>query len=123
MAVRRAQPGRRIGPVLVAGAFAFMAPIAVWATARRIAKQYPSACGLQTRIPDAEGLHSTGNGVALALPWHAIERCTETDEFFLFHHTKQLACHLGKSHSTERQRASVRALIETHSVRAAGTHA
>lgn len=106
--------------VLLAAVFAFLTPIAVWATARRIARHDPSARGVQRRSLDATGLRSTGNGVSLDLPWHAIERCVETEAFFLFFYTKQLAYYLGKSHLSAEQCDTVRALISLHARSAGG---
>ena len=45
---------------------------------------------------DAAGYHSRGNGVALDIPWHAVARAIETDEFFLLFYNKQFAYYLPK---------------------------
>ena len=104
--------------LLVALTFAFLTPIAVWATARRIARHDPSARGVQMRHLDATGFRSTGNGVGVEVPWHAIQRCVETEGFFLFFYTKQLAYYLGKSRLSAEQCDVVRSLIATHAASA-----
>lgn len=106
--------------VLVAITFASLTPIAVWATARRIARDDPSARGIQVRHLDATGFRSSGNGVAVEVPWHAIQRCVETQGFFLFFYTKQLAYYLGKSHLSTEQCDAVRSLVASHAVSAGG---
>ena len=70
--------------------------------------------GEEVRAIDAAGFHSTGNGVAVDLPWHAMARCAETEEFFLFFYTKQLAYYVGKVHLSSDECSAVRALIDSH---------
>ena len=63
---------------------------------KRLAKLDPSVQGVQERTIDAEGYHSRGNGVALAIPWHALTRAVETPTDFLFFYNWQCAYYLPK---------------------------
>lgn len=100
--------------LLVSALFVAFMPLMSWVHTRRIVKSDPSIRGLQRRVVDATGFHSSGNGVVLDLPWHAMARCAETDEFFLFFYAGQLAYYLGKSHLSAAEIASVRSLIDSH---------
>ena len=100
--------------VLVAAALAFMTPLTIWQSSRKLVRVDPSVRGTQRRAVDAAGFHSTGNGVAVDLQWHAMARCAETEEFFLFFYTKQLAYYVGKVHLSSDECSAVRALIDSH---------
>jgi hypothetical protein len=64
--------------------------------ARRQAEQDPSLRGTQQRILDAAGYHSRGGGVSFDVPWHAIHRVIETEEFVLIYYTKACAYYIPK---------------------------
>lgn len=85
---------------------------------RRAARKLPardaSVRGPQERAVDATGYHSRGNGVHLDVPWHAMVRGVETDQFFLFFYNKQCAYYLPKRALSETQCADVRALLRAN---------
>jgi YcxB-like protein len=83
-----------------------------WA-ARRLPKRDASVRGPQERTVDADGFHSRGNGVALDVPWHAMLRGVESDEFFLFFYSKQLAYYLPKRVLSSTQIGEVRAMMRS----------
>jgi len=78
--------------------------------ASKISVTDPAARGAQRRVVDEAGFHSSGSGVALDLPWSAILRVDETDEFFLFFYNKNLAYYLGKARLSDDAIARVREL-------------
>lgn len=86
--------------------------------ARKLVKRDPSVRGPQERSVDATGFHSLGNGVRLDVPWHAMARAVETDQFFLFFYNKQCAYYVPKRALSDSQCAEVRTLM-----RAAGMEA
>jgi hypothetical protein len=61
-----------------------------------VAKRDPSVRGPQERSVDEQGFRSRGNGVAIEVPWHAIQRAVETTDFFLFFYTWQCAYYVPK---------------------------
>jgi hypothetical protein len=84
-------------PWLLLGAFWLtFIPMLQRRGARKLPERDASARGPQERIVDDAGFHSRGNGVALDVPWHAMARAVETDEFFLFFYNKQCAYYFPK---------------------------
>jgi hypothetical protein len=82
--------------------------------ARKLPETDPSARGVQERRIDTAGFHSLGNGVALDVPWHAMRRAVETDEFFLFFYNKQCAYYFPKRALSAADAAEVRALARSN---------
>lgn len=84
-----------VGPWLLLAIFwACLIPFTQWRLARKMPKRDPSVLGPQERIVDTEGFHSRGNGVSLDVPWHAVQKVVETDEFFFFFYNKRCAYYL-----------------------------
>jgi hypothetical protein len=84
-------------PYLLLGGFWLgLIPYSQWRAARKAAKSDPSVQGPQTREIDDVGFRSSGNDVVLELPWKAILRGVETNQFFLFYYSKQLAYYVPK---------------------------
>lgn len=79
--------------------------------AHKLSTRDPSVRGPQTRIVDAEGYHSRGNGVSVDVPWHAMTRGVEVEQFFLFYYSKQFAYYLPKRVLAPADIVTVRALM------------
>ena len=79
--------------------------------AHRISTRDASVRGPQTRIVDVEGYHSRGNGVSVDVPWHAMARGAEVEQFFLFYYNKQFAYYLPKRVLSPADIVTVRALM------------
>lgn len=101
-------------PWVLLGVFwvAFL-PISQRRAARSLPKRDASVQGPQERTVDASGFHSRGNGVALDVPWHAMVQGLESDEFFLFFYSKQLAYYLPKRVLSGTQIEEVRTLMRS----------
>jgi hypothetical protein len=75
---------------------------------KAVAKRDPSVRGPQERTVDEQGFHSRGNGVSVDVPWHALQRAVETEDFFLFFYTWQCAYYLPKRTLSSTQVEEVR---------------
>jgi hypothetical protein len=101
-------------PWLLLGMFwvAFIPISQRWA-ARSLPKRDASVRGPQERTVDSDGFHSRGNGVSLDVPWHAMLRGVETNDFFLFFYSKQVAYYVPKRVLADGQIREVRRLMRT----------
>jgi hypothetical protein len=86
-------------------------PYTQWRAAKKLPTRDASVQGPQERIVDDTGYHSRGNGVALDIPWHAMARGVETEQFFLFFYNKQCAYYVPKRALGSEERAGVRQLM------------
>jgi hypothetical protein len=100
--------------VLLAVFWAAIVPLSTWRTSRRIAKSDPAAQGLQIREVDESGVRSTGNNVTVHVPWAALLKSVETEEFFLFFYSKQLAYYMPKSILDTSDVETVRLTLRKH---------
>jgi YcxB-like protein len=99
----------------------YVALILFWAliipiSQRRRAKRLPtldaSVQGPQERRVDADGYHSRGNGVGVDVPWHALKKVVETDQFFMFFYNWQCGYYLPKRTLGPSEVAEVRQLVQ-----------
>ena len=98
-------------PWLLIGVFwVVFIPVLQRRSARKLHERDVSVQGPQERALDATGFHSRGNGVALDVPWHAMARAVETEQFFLFFYNKQCAYYLPKRALAPEQVIKARAL-------------
>ncbi|HET6680357.1 MAG TPA: YcxB family protein [Gemmatimonadaceae bacterium] len=98
-------------PYLLLGVFWLtLIPLSQRRAARKLPERDASARGPQERVVDETGFHSRGNGVALDIPWHAMVRAVETEEFFLFFYCKQCAYYVPKRVLAAPQLSEVRDL-------------
>lgn len=113
--------GERPPLAVLAGALPYFILACFWFvfipfSQRRAARKLPetdaSIRGLHTRTVDDRGFHFRGNDVVLDVPWHAMQRAKETDDFFLFFYNKQCAYYLPKRALTSAQIGEVRALMQ-----------
>ena len=100
--------------LLLALFWAGLLPFLQRRASRRLPKVDASLEGPQTRIVDAAGYHSRGNGVALDVPWHAMVRGTESAHFFLFYYNKQCAYYLPKRALQQEDAVVIRALMREY---------
>lgn len=82
--------------LLITAFWVVLIPYLHWRAARTTARSDPSVQGPQLREIDDAGVHSLGNGVRLDLPWNILLKAVETDEFFLYFYSKQLAFYVPK---------------------------
>jgi hypothetical protein len=98
-------------PWLALGAFWLgLFPFQLWRAARQTERTDPGARGVLSREVDEFGLLATGNDVVLELPWKAILKVVETEEFFLFFYFKNLAYCIPKRVLSPSDVATVRRL-------------
>lgn len=97
-------------------------PIVQHRQLRRAYDETPSLRGPQTYTFSDTGLVMTGVSSSVTLGWDSFIEAIETNEFFLFYHTKRAAIYMPKRATPdEAQRAALRDLLQTNlGPRAAG---
>ena len=93
----------------------FIMPIVQRRQLRRLYDETPSLRSPQTYEFTDTGIVTSGGATSTTVGWDSLVEVIETDEFFLFYHTKRTAFYLPKRVVTEEeQRAALRQLLRTH---------
>jgi len=83
--------------ILVVGWFAFLLYGTAWLGVRAFEKRHPPGHREIEVTLDESGFHTSSHPGELRLIWDALPQVVETDEFFLFYSTAQVAHYLPKA--------------------------